>query len=60
VIIDQPRVTPTVQIGMDDPRAVSQGYRSDPPGSERRTLHGCAGTRRNDAHPGAWSAAAVR
>jgi len=51
VIIDQPRVTPTVQIGMDDPRAVRQGLRSDPPGSERRTLHGCAGTRRCDAVP---------
>jgi|SRR5450631_1750029 len=29
--------------------AASQVLRSDPPGSERRTLHGCAGTRRNDA-----------
>ncbi len=31
MINDQPRVTPTMQIGMDDPRAVSQGLRSDPP-----------------------------
>ena len=31
---------------MDDPRAVSQILRSDPPGSERRPLHGCASTRR--------------
>ena len=31
---------------MYKPRAVGQSLRSDPPGSERRTLHGCAGTRR--------------
>jgi hypothetical protein len=29
-------LTPTVQIGMDDPRAVTQGHRFDPPGSERK------------------------